>query len=282
MIRHSHRSTHCRPGVLCALALAVCLEAGLALAEPAATAQPLPPPSPAAQPLVLQAHARLLAGDLGGAQALLVQAGAQGQGGNRALAEQAFIEDANGRHMRARQFYDALKGSDQAQVIALSSAVNLAELGRFDAARKAFEQLRLQATSAQVKGYAGLWNLWLAARTASDAGVKPAAIRARLQKQAQAIKPATAPQRALLALYQGKSDISAVFAGIDELQAPDAVKRDLRTEAGLFAGGYLDYVRQDHSSALRAYERALQQSRPSALERPLLIQTSRALQLSSR
>jgi hypothetical protein len=268
--------------VLCALALALLLDTGLATAESATAAQPMLAPSVAAQPLVVQAHARLQAGDLLGAQALLLQAGAQGQGGNRALAEQAFIEDASGRHMRARQFYDALKGSDQVQVIAVPAAVNLAELGRFDASRKAFEQLRQQGDNAQLKGYAGLWNLWLAARTASDAGVKPETIRARLQKQAQAVQPANAPQCALLALYQGKSDISAVFAGIDELQVPDAVKRDLRTEAGLFGGGYLDYVRQDHSGALRTYQRALQQSRPTALERPLLIQTSRALQLSSR
>ncbi|MDD2047752.1 hypothetical protein [Pseudomonas putida] len=282
MIRCSHRSSRCHPGALCALALALLLSADVTLAGPSSAVQPSQPSSVAAQPLVLQAHARLLAGDLIGAQTLLQQAGAQGQGGNRALAEQAFIEDANGRHMRARQFYDALKGSDQAQVIAVPAAVNLAELGRFDASRKAFEQLRQQAANAQVKGYAGLWSLWLAARTASDAGVKPEVIRARLQKQARAIQPATAPQRALLALYQGKSDISAVFADIDELQAPDAVKRDLRTEAGLFAGGYLDYVRQDHSGALRTYQRALQQSRPTAIERPLLIQTSRALQLSAR
>lgn len=282
MIRCPHISSRCRPGVLSALALALLIAAGAATAGPASTAPASPPSSVAAQPLVLQAHAQLLAGDLIAAQALLQQAGAQGQGGNRALAEQAFIEDASGRHMRARQFYDALKGSDQAQVIAVPAAVNLAELGRFDASRKAFEQLRQQSANAQIKGYAGLWSLWLAARTASDAGVKPEVIRARLQKQARAIQPASAPQRALLALYQGKSDISAVFADIDELQAPDAVKRDLRTEAGLFAGGYLDYVRQDHSGALRTYQRALQQSRPTAVERPLLIQTSRALQLSSR
>ncbi len=87
-----------------------------------------------------------------------------------------------------------------------------------------------------MKAYAGLWKLWLAARTASDAGVKPETTKARVQKLARAIQPATAQQRALLALYQGKTDVSAVFAEIDTLQAPDAVKRDLRTEAGLFAG----------------------------------------------
>lgn len=288
MTRFSNASVTRRPGVLSALPLALLLVTSSALAAPASTPQKAAPTSQTSpareviQPLVLLAHQQLLEGDLASAQALLRQAGAQGQGGPRALAEQAFIEDASGRHMRARQFYDALKGSNQAAVIAVPAAVNLAELGRFESSRKAFDQLQRQSANAQVKAYAGLWKLWLAARTASDAGVKPETTKARVQKLARAIQPATAQQRALLALYQGKTDVSAVFAEIDTLQAPDAVKRDLRTEAGLFAGAYLDYVRQDHASALRTYQRALQQSRPTAMERPLLIQTSRALQLSSR
>jgi hypothetical protein len=231
---------------------------------------------------VLLAHQQLLEGDLASAQALLREAGAQGQGGTRALAEQGFIEDAAGRHVRARQFYDALKGSDQTAVIALPSAVNLAALGRFEQAGKAFAQLQKSSPNPQLQAYAGFWNLWLSARQSSDTGAKPAAIKARVEKLARDIKPVDEHQRALLALFQGKSDSSAVFAQIDGLQAPDAVKRDLRTEAGLFAGGYLDYVRQDHAGALRLYERALQQSRPTAMERPQLIQSSRALQLSSR
>lgn len=257
------------------VATALLLGCGGAMAEQAVQ-------SPQAfQPLVLLAHQQLLEGDLAAAQALLREAGARGQGGTRALAEQAFIEDAGGRHVRARQFYDALKGSDQSAVIAVPSAVNLAALGRFEQARKAFSELQKNSANDQVKAYAGLWNLWLTAREAQDAGLKPDAIKARVQKVARGIKPVTEPQRALLALYQGKSDSSAVFVEIDALKVPDTVKRDLRTEAGLFAGAYLDYVRQDHAAALRAYERALQQSRPTAMERPQLIQSSRALQLSS-
>ncbi|MCP8467017.1 hypothetical protein NK553_23965 [Pseudomonas sp. ZM23] len=259
-----------------ALAITLLTACGAALAEPAAQ------PPRGFQPLVMLAHQQLLEGDLASAQALLREAGAQGQGGTRALAEQAFIEDAGGRHVRARQFYDALKGSDQAAVIALPSAVNLAALGRFDQAGKAFAELQKTSPNPRLQAYAGFWNMWLTARQASDAGLKPATAKARVEKLARGIKPATEQQRAMLALYQGKSDISTVFAEIDALQAPDAVKRDLRTEAGLFAGAYLDYVRQDHQGALRAYERALQQSRPSAMERPQLIQSSRALQLSSR
>ncbi len=278
-----------RSGKLSALALALLVGTGSALAGPAQPA----PQAPAqqgvqpvaqqvAQPLVLLAHQQLLEGDLASAQALLREAGAQGQGGTRALAEQGFIEDAAGRHVRARQFYDALKGSDQTAVIALPSAVNLAALGRFEQAGKAFAQLQKSSPNPQLQAYAGFWNLWLSARQSSDTGAKPAAIKARVEKLARDIKPVDEHQRALLALFQGKSDSSAVFAQIDGLQAPDAVKRDLRTEAGLFAGGYLDYVRQDHAGALRLYERALQQSRPTAMERPQLIQSSRALQLSSR
>jgi len=269
------RPTRSRP--LSVLALAVLLATGPALAGSTATT-----PQSVAQPLVLLAHQQLLEGDLASAQALLNQAGAQGQGGPRALAEQAFIEDAAGRHMRARQFYDALKGSDQAALIAVPSAVNLVALGRFEQAGKAFAQLRKSSPNPQVQAYAGFWTLWLSARQASDAGLKPAAAKARVEKLARAIKPATEQQRTLLALFLGKTDSSALFAEIDAQQVPDAVKRDLRTEAGLFAGGYLDYVRQDHAGALRLYERALQQSRPTAMERPQLIQSSRALQLSSR
>jgi hypothetical protein len=265
-----------RSSKLSAVALALLVASGAVLAGPAQSAQPGVPP------LVQLSHEQLLEGNLASAQALIREAGAQGQGGPWALAEQAFIEDAGGRHMRARQFYDALKGSEQAAVVAVPSAVNLAALGRFDQSRKAFDTLQKNAPNPQVKAYAGLWNLWLSARGASDAGLKPEAAKARVQKLARSVKPVTEEQRALVALYQGKTDSSAVFAEIDALQAPDAVKRDLRTEAGLFAGGYLDYVRQDHAGALRLYQRALQQSRPTAMERPQLIQSSRALQLSSR
>ncbi|MDF3934476.1 hypothetical protein [Pseudomonas citronellolis] len=258
------------------------LTATLLLGAGAAMAESAGQPPKGFQPLVMLAHEQLLEGDLASAQALLREAGARGQGGNRALAEQAFIEDAGGRHVRARQFYDALKGSDQAAVIAVPSAVNLAALGRFEQAGKAFAELQKNSPNPQVKAYAGLWKLWLTARQASDAGLKPDAAKARVQKVARGIQPVTEQQRALLALYQGKTDSAAVFAEIDALKAPDAVKRDLRTEAGLFAGAYLDYVRQDQAGAQRTYERALQQSRPTAMERPQLIQSSRALELSSR
>lgn len=264
---------------LTAVALALLLGSGLALADSASKADK---PATGIAPLVMLAHQQLLEGDLVAAQGLLREAGARGQGGHRALAEQAFLEDANGRHMRARQFYDALKGSDQSAVIAVPSAVNLAALGRFDQARKAFADLQKNSPSPQVQAYAGLWNLWLSARIASEGGSKPAASSNQLKQLARAIKPVTPQQRALVALYQGKTDSSAVFAEIDALQAPDAVKRDLRAEAGLFAGAYLDYVRQDHAGALRVYQRALEQSRPAAMERPLLIQSSRALELSFR
>ncbi|MDN6860105.1 hypothetical protein QO207_26245 [Pseudomonas sp. CAN2814] len=277
-MNHHPKTLATRPlRLLSGIALALLVASGAALADPAQA-----PAQGVAQPLVLLAHQQLLEGDLASAQALLREAGAQGQGGTRALAEQGFIEDAGGRHMRARQFYDALKGSDQAAVIALPSAVNLAALGRFEQAGKAFAQLQKSSPNPQLQAYAGFWNLWLSARQASDAGVKPDVVKARVAKLARSIKPVDEHQRAMLALFQGKSDSSAVFAQIDGLQAPDAVKRDLRTEAGLFAGGYLDYVRQDHAGALRLYERALQQSRPTAMERPQLIQSSRALQLSSR
>lgn len=272
----SKSSSQRRPGALSTLVIALLMASGSVLAAPAAV------PQKAAQPLVMLAHQQLLEGNLAGAQSVLREAGAKGQGGTRALAEQAFLEDAYGRHMRARQFYDALKGSDQQAVIAVPSAVNLTALARFEQARIAFADIQKSSPSPQVQAYAGLWRLWLGARTASDAGLTPEAAKARVQKLARSIKPATAEQRALVALYQGKTDSSAVLAEIDALQVPEATKRDLRTEVGLFAGAYLDYVRQDHQGALRIYQLALEQSRPAAMERQLLIQTSRALQLSSR
>lgn len=262
-----------RPGVLSTLAMALLMVAGTVLAAPVV------PPQATAQPLVMLAHRQLLEGDLAAAQALLRDAGNKGEGGTRALAEQAFLEDANGRHMRARQLYDALKGSDQEAIIAVPSAVNLAALARFDLARSAFADLQKRSPNPQVKAYAGLWSLWLGARSASDAKLKPQAAQARVQKLARDIKPVTAQQSALCALYQGKTDTTAVFAQIDALSVPEAAKRDLRTEAGLFAGAYLDYVRQDHQAAEHVYQLALEQSRPAAMERQLLIQSSRALQL---
>lgn len=273
MSHPSKRSNHYRSLVVATALLLGC--------SSAMAGQPAQAPK-SFQPLVMLAHQQLLEGDLASAQSLLREAGARGQGGTRALAEQAFIEDASGRHVRARQFYDALKDSDQAAVIAVPSAVNLTALGRFDQARKAFNALQQNSASDQVKAYAGFWSLWLTAHEAQDAGLNPDATKVRVQKIARSLKPVTEVQRALLALYQGKSDSSAVFVEIDALTAPDAVKRDLRTEAGLFVGAYLDYVQQNHAAALRTYERALQQSRPTAMERPQLIQSSRALQLSSR
>lgn len=276
MISTSKHYSPRRPGELCTLAIALLMAAGTVLAAPVV------PPQTTAQPLVMLAHRQLLEGDLVAAQASLSEAGTKGQGGTRALAEQAFLEDANGRHMRARQLYDALKGTDQEAIIAVPSAVNLAALARFDQARSAFADLQKRSPNPQVKAYAGLWSLWLGARSASDARLKPDAARARVQKLARDIKPVTAQQRALCALYQGKTDTSALFAEIDALSVPEAAKRDLRTEAGLFAGAYLDYVRQDHQGAEHLYQLALEQSRPSAMERQLLIQSSRALQLFTR
>lgn len=69
---------------------------------------------------------------------------------------------------------------------------------------------------------------------------------------------------------------------IDALQIPGTINRDLCSGGGLFTGGYRDYVYQVQAGDLRLFARALQQSRSTAMERPQLSQSGRALQLSFR
>ena len=220
------------------------------------------PPASLAQ----QAHRLFLNGENEAAESMLQQVSAVDRDDPSVIFEQAMLDDAAGRHDRARNGYDRLQAGPLARAAAVPSAVNLVALNRFSQARKAFATL---ATSqdAYEAGYSQLWQLWLTARTHKG---KSAALRARLAKAAAQVKAATPQQRALAELYAGKGSVDAVFSAIDSMRLVDPLqRRDARTEAAFFAGGYLQYVRRDHPAALRLYKQEL--SQPSAsIERPLL------------
>ena len=221
--------------------------------------------APAAS-LAQQAHRLFLNGENEAAESMLQQVSAVDRDDPSVIFEQAMLDDAAGRHDRARNGYDRLQAGPLARAAAVPSAVNLVALNRFSQARKAFATL---ATSqdAYEAGYSQLWQLWLTARTHKG---KSAALRARLAKAAAQVKAATPQQRALAELYAGKGSVDAVFSAIDSMRLVDPLqRRDARTEAAFFAGGYLQYVRRDHPAALRLYKQEL--SQPSAsIERPLL------------
>lgn len=229
---------------------------------------------------VSAAHHFFLAGDLQQAQVQLDQALRKQPDNLRAVAEQAFLDDANGRHRQARQRYDRLKGTEQAGLIAIPSAVNLVALSRFSAAGKAFAEVAAHATDAQPKAYADLWSLWLMARQGAAPGANSRAQAARLAAAAKRIQPGNPQQQALLQLYQGGTDSAAVFTAIDGMPVNDLIKRDLTTEASLFAGAYQQYVRHDLSAARQLYQRGFDQSIAASVERPLLEQMLR--DMSSR
>ncbi|MET3654786.1 hypothetical protein [Dyella japonica] len=220
--------------------------------------------------LVDQAHQYYLAGDTQSAQPYLEQAFRVAPGDLRVTFEQALVDDASGRPQQARQRYDALHGTAMENAMAVPSAVNFAVLGRFDDARKAFAGLSGSA-DAYVAGYAQLWQLWLDARTFSSEDT--AALRNRLAKAVTGLRPANAQQQALLRLYAGQGDVDTVFAAIEaSTPAGSLQRRDSRTEAAFFAGGYLQYVQRDASAAARLYSRELPQSGAS-VERPLIQQS---------
>ncbi|MBO3278129.1 hypothetical protein [Pseudomonas schmalbachii] len=195
-----------------------------------------------------------------------------------AIYKQAVADDAAGRHEQARKWYDALQGTQLNTDSAVPSAVNLAVLGRFADARKAFDAIASSGGNPRDVGYAQLWQLWLTARD----GGEPAALERTLANASAKVEAANPQQQALADLYAGKGSVEAVYAAIDAMSVTDELfRRDARAEAAFFAGGYLQYVRQDKPSALRLYQRELPQSSVS-VERPLLEQVIAALQTVSR
>ncbi|QRY77767.1 hypothetical protein JVX91_19460 [Pseudomonas sp. PDNC002] len=221
--------------------------------------------TPAAS-LAQESHRLFVSGEEDAARTKLQQATAVDRNDSSVIFEQALLDDAAGRHNQARKGYDRLQAGPLSKAAAVPSAVNLVAVDRFDQARKAFATL---ATSQDVyeAGYSQLWQLWLTARTYKG---NSAALRATLANAAAEVKAATPQQRALAKLYAGKGSVDAVFSAIDGMGLVDPLqRRDARTEAAFFAGGYLQYVRRDHPAALRLYKRELSQPTAS-IERPLL------------
>lgn len=265
---------------------------GIAAAEaPAAAVNPIDqdaagceaaakaPPKPSAaclavaEQLVDEAHGYHAAGDDRAAQPFLDHASRFAPRDLRVSLEQALVDDASGRYQDARKRYDLLRGTSMWHTAAVPSAINLALLGRFDDARAAFAALSGSADSSEA-GYAQLWQLWLDARTwRGDA----AALRETLARNAVGMRADDAPQQALLNLFAGQGSVEAVFAAI-EASTPDNSlrRRDGRTEAAFFAGGYMQYALRDTAAAQRLYLRELPQSAAS-VERPMIQQSMRSL-----
>ncbi|MNZ80357.1 hypothetical protein D3C78_989870 [compost metagenome] len=170
-----------------------------------------------------------------------------------------------------------LPGSELESLAAVPSAVNLVALERYAEAKAAFASLANSANERDAS-YAQLWLLWLSART--QAG-KPADIQKHLAAQAVGFAPRGSAQQALIALYRGKGSVEAVFDAVNSMAFSDELqRRDARTEAAFFAGGYLQYARQDKPAALRLYQRELPNASAS-IERPLLTQAIATLATSS-
>lgn len=219
--------------------------------------------------LAALAHGRYLAGDIDAARPYLEQANLIAPQDLRVTLEQALVDDASGHPLEARKRFDFLRGTTMERAAAMPSAVNLAVLGRFDEARKAFIALTGSPNPSEA-GYAQLWGLWLDARTWRG---DLAALRKKLERDTVGLRAGNAQQQALLNLYAGQGSVEAVFAAI-ELSTPEnsRCRRGARAEAALFAGGYLQHVLGNASSAQRLYRRELPQA-GGAIERPLIQQS---------
>lgn len=223
--------------------------------------------------LAQEAHRYYRAGDTDAALPYLAHANLIAPKDLRIAFEQALIDSASGHPVEARRRYDLLRGTAMEHAAAVASAVNLAVLGRFDDARKAFTALT-GSTDICEAGYAQLWLLWLDARTWR--GELPA-LHEKLARATVGLRAGNAHQQALLNLYAGQGGVEAVFSAI-EASTPDnsPQRRDARSEAALFAGGYLQYVLGETAMAQRLYRRELPLS-VASLERPLIQQSIRAL-----
>lgn len=247
---------------------------GAAGCEAAARTQPKPSAAclAIAEQLVEEAHGYYAAGDDGAAQPFLDHASRFAPRDLRLSFEQALVDDASGRYLEARKRFDLLRGTAMWRAAAVPSAVNLALLGRFEDARAAFAALSGSADTAEA-GYAQLWQLWLDARTwQGDA----AALREKLARNTVGLRADDAPQQALLNLFAGQGSVEAVFAAIEASTPENSLRRrDARTEAAFFAGGYVQYALRDTAAAQRLYLRELPQSAAS-VERPMIQQSLRS------
>lgn len=231
-----------------------------------------------ANDLVRQTQQLLLRGEIAAAKATLQQVAKNDQEAPSVIFEQALLDDAEGRHEQARKNYDHLQAGPLANAAAVPSAVNLVAVGQFKQAGKAFKQLSASQDS-YVAGYAQLWQLWLAARTREGSS---AVHRAKLAETASRIRAASPQQEAIGRLYAGEGSVGAVFTAIDGMSFSDPLqRRNARSEAAFFAGGYLQYVRRDYPAAMRLYQQELSQPGAS-IERPLLAKALASLPVSTR
>lgn len=185
----------------------------------------------------------------------------------RLSLQQALVDDAAGKPAEARKLYDKLAGTPWEARAAIPSAINLVSLDRFDEAQHAFAALSGSA-DLRVAGYAQIWQLWITMRTyRGDAR----GLRGQMARATVGLRAADGFQQALLNLYAGQGSVEAVFSAAEAATSEGSPqRRDARTQAALFAGGYLQYVAGDAAMAQRIYRRELPQSSGSP-EQPVLL-----------
>lgn len=184
-----------------------------------------------------------------------------------AVFKDAVANDLTGYPQVARKGYDLLQGTELEAQIATPSAVNLAVLNQFDAAKAAFGSIA-SGKSTQEAQYANLWQLWLTARTWTGS---PAALQKQLAK-ATAKYHFTYPRyQAIANLYAGKGSPEAIFSAVKTMSENGLLaKGDAYTEATFFTGSYLQYVAHNNNAALKLYERELVHLNNTSLEKPLI------------
>ncbi|WP_157952941.1 hypothetical protein [Limnobaculum parvum] len=190
------------------------------------------------------------------------------------MFQQAIVSDLAGRHIEARKIYDALKGTDLDEQIAVPSAINLAAIEQFKASLNEFDRLAL-SRDARVSEYAHLWQLWLTARMYTG---ETAPLKAKLNSMASGMKMSSPSQQALVRLYSGDGDMNATISAISAIPCTDELQcRDAKTVATFFIGGYLQYVEHDGKAALQWYEHKQNELNNTSLETPLIIKTLTSL-----
>ncbi|GKX64407.1 hypothetical protein [Pragia fontium] len=185
------------------------------------------------------------------------------------IFQQAINDDLTGYHSDARQKYDVLKGTEISKDIAVPSAVNLAALGRYGEAQRAFNLLQ-QDGNRREQDYAHLWDLWLTARTYQGGGGK-AALQRKLTDKVANYKWSSAYESAIADIYAGKSSAKEIFQLIDGITFNRVEeKADAVTQTVFFMGGYYQYVINQPQQAMELYQRYVSHLNNDSLERSLI------------
>ena len=184
-----------------------------------------------------------------------------------AVFKDAVANDLTGYPQVARKDYDLLKGTELETQSATPSAINLAVLNQFDAAKAAFGKIAA-AKSTQEAQYANLWQLWLTARTWTGS---PASLQKQLAKTAAKYHFTYPRYQAIANLYAGKGSPEAIFSAVKSMPEDSLLaKGDAYTEATFFTGSYLQYVAHNNNAALKLYEREQVHLNNTSLEKPLI------------